>query len=198
MLKWGGPIIALFGAVAAALYMPLLVWKDLNNGLIAFFGFLAAAVVQVIPVTANFLQSDRLTETEARRLSNALERQQHYWLGLLVLTIFALVIVIVASIATKDTGSSTIPLVARYIALTYAQVISGFIAFVTLFVFARILGLIDGVLSLQRLRAQLVMNAAKRAAAEELEKHRLRHEAAAANSDPLVPPSYGEIVQPRH
>lgn len=198
MLKWGGPIIAGIGAVAAALYMPLLVWKDLSNGLIAFFGFLAAAVVQVIPITANFLQSDRLTETEARRLSNTLERQQHYWLGLLVSTIFALVIVIFVSIATENTGSRNIQIGERHFLLTYAQVISGFIAFVILFVFARILGLIDGVLSLQRLRAQLVMNAAKRAAAEELERHRLRHEAAMLTSDPLVPSSYGEIVQPRH
>lgn len=69
--------------MAAAAWTPLAFWYDMKEGLIAFLGFLAASLVQVMPLTANFLQSDRLSPYEAERLTASLTKQQHYWIGLL-------------------------------------------------------------------------------------------------------------------
>lgn len=68
-MKWVGLLLPLLAAFAGWQWVPLVLWIDMNQGLLAFLGLIAAALVQVIPVTANFLQSDELTPEEARRLS---------------------------------------------------------------------------------------------------------------------------------
>jgi hypothetical protein len=73
----------------------------MKEGLIAFLGFLAASLVQVMPLTANFLQADRLNPAEAERLTASLTKQQYYWIGLLSATIAAMVIVIVGAALTS-------------------------------------------------------------------------------------------------
>lgn len=76
------PVIA---GIAAAYYTPLSLWFDMKEGLIAFLGFIAASLMQVMPITANFVQADKLTPTEAKKIVDSLTRQQHYWIGLLTL-----------------------------------------------------------------------------------------------------------------
>lgn len=198
MLKWGPFVIAGGASFLAAWLVPLEMWGKLSNGLIAFLGLLAASIVQVIPVTANFLQSDRLTEVEATRLCAALKKQQQYWLGLLMATIIALVVVIAVSLAGEKTATNVIPWTAPYLPVKYSQLLSGFVGFVLCFVMVKVTGIATGVLSLQRLRESLVLAAAKRATAAEVERVQALQRQAMSTSPSLVPENYGEIVAPRH
>ena len=181
-----------FGAVAA-LWTPLAFWYDIKEGLIAFLGFLAASLVQVMPVTANFLQSDRLTPSEAERLTASLTRQQHYWIGLLSATIAAMVIVIIGA-ALKDRMAKLAPVFVHSWCwdVSWSGVVCFFIVGSVTFVMIKMLGLFEGMLSLHRLRGELVMNSAKRDAAERIAA--FQREAQVA--PPLVPPDYGQIVHP--
>ena len=179
--------------MAAALWTPLALWYDMKEGLIAFLGFLAASLVQVMPLTANFLQSDRLSPSEAERLTASLTRQQHYWIGLLSATIAAMVIVIVGA-ALKERVVGLAPALQHgwFVDISWSAVVCFFIASSVSFVLMKMLGLFEGMLSLHRLRAELVINSAKRKAAEK---------AAAIQKDaevttPLVPPDYGRVVRP--
>lgn len=179
--------------LAAALWTPLALWFDMKEGLIAFLGFLAASLVQVMPLTANFLQSDRLSPSEAERLTASLTRQQHYWIGLLSATIAAMVIVIVGA-ALKERVVNLAPTFQHrwFVDISWSAVVCFFIASSISFVLMKMIGLFEGMLSLHRLRAELVINSAKRDAAEK---------AAATQKDaevttPLVPPDYGRIVRP--
>ena len=56
----------------------------------------------------------------------------------------------------------------------------------------KMLGLFEGMLALHRLRAKLVINSAKRSAAEKVVAMQQEAELTA----PLVPPDYGRIVHP--
>lgn len=179
--------------VAAALWTPLAFWYDIKEGLIAFLGFLAASLVQVMPLTANFLQSDRLSTAEAERLTTSLTKQQHYWIGLLSATIVAMVVVIVGA-ALKD-RVSVLPTLFQhhlFIEISWSAVVCFFIASSISFVLVRMIGLFEGMLSLHHLRVELVINSAKREAAEKALA--IRRDAEIAS--PLVPPEYGSIVRP--
>lgn len=182
----------LLGA-AAALWTPLELWYDMKEGLIAFLGFLAAALVQVMPLTSNFLQSDRLSPEEAKRLTASLTKQMHYWIGLLSATIAAMVVVIVGA-ALKDRVASLAPLFQRHLFLDigWSAVVSFFIAASVSFVLMKMLGLFEGLLALHRLRGELVLNSAKRDAAEKIAAIQKEAELTA----PLVPQDYGQIIRP--
>lgn len=166
-------------------------WGRISSGLLTFLGFLAAALVQVMPVTANFLQSDRLTPTEAGRLSEALTRQQRYWIGLLTATVVAFVVVIAASAFPLDANTVEVSL-PRIGPTDLAPLISAIVAFVISFVFVKMFGLFEGVLSLQHLRSELVMAAAKRQAADEAKQL----ESAIDLKSSVVPADYGQIIRP--
>ena len=186
-MKWVGLLLPLLAAFAGWQWVPLVLWIDMNQGLLAFLGL--AALVQVIPVTANFLQSDELTPEEARRLSQGLRKQQHYWLGLLASVIAAFVLIVIASVL-KDRTTFSIFNQKIDIAPAASLLVSSAITFVVV----KLLGLFSGILSLQRLREDLVINSAKRRAAEKIE--------AAQKSAPLsariTPDDYGSIIQPPH
>ncbi|PJO39836.1 hypothetical protein CTI10_001200 [Delftia acidovorans] len=165
----------------------------MKEGLIAFLGFLAASLMQVMVVTANFLQSDRLTPTEATRLSNALTRQQKFWLGLLIATVAALVVVIVGS-ASKDIAKQVTYFSGHKIEFTisWAAVTVFLIASTFSFVFYRMFALMSGMMSLHRLRAELVLLAAQRAADEKASLLQER----AKPKEAITPPGYGRILEP--
>lgn len=179
--------------MAAALWTPLSFWYEMKEGLIAFLGFLAASLVQVMPLTANFLQSDRLSPSEAERLTASLTRQQYYWIGLLAATIAAMVIVIVGA-ALKDRVANLSPLFQHrlFLDISWSAIVCFFIASSISFVLMKMIGLFDGMLSLHRLRGELVINSAKRDAAEKAVSIQRETEVIA----PLVPPDYGRIVRP--
>ncbi len=181
-------VVPLLLGVAAALWTPLPLWYDMKEGLIAFLGFLAASLVQVMPVTANFLQSDRLSPTEAERLTASLTKQQRYWMGLLSATIAAMVIVIVGA-ALKDRVGGSAPL---FWHIDWSAVVCFFVASSVSFVLMKMLGLFEGIMSLHRLRGELVLNAAKRDAAVKIAAIQKEAEV----KSPLVPEDYGRIVHP--
>lgn len=186
-------LVPLLLGAAAALWTPLDLWFDMKEGLIAFLGFLAASLVQVMPVTANFLQSDRLSVSEAERLTTSLTRQQHYWIGLLSATIVAMVFVIVgAALKTRVTDLPPVLVHRWFLNIGWSAVVCFFIVSSVSFVLMKMLGLFEGMLALHRLRAELVINSAKRSAAEKVAA--MQHEAELTT--PLVPPDYGRIVHP--
>ena len=179
--------------VAAAWGTPLALWYDMKEGLIAFLGFLAAALVQVMPITANFLQSDKLTPTEAEKLLASLTRQQHYWIGLLTASIVTLVVVIVG-VALKDRVQGLQPLFEHrlFIDISWGAVVVFFVASSLSFVLVKMLGLFDGLLSLHHLRGELVINSAKRDAAEKATK---LQQSIDLNGQ-ITPEGYGQIIRP--
>lgn len=185
--KIAGLLIPVGAGIAAAYWTPLSFWFDMKEGLIAFFGFLAASLVQLMPITANFIQSDKLNPSEAEKLTRSLTKQQHYWIGLLSLTIIALVSVIVGS-ALKS------PL-AKYddqvwYGLTYSSSVSFAIAFLTFAVLMKILDLFEGILSLHKLRGELVILAARRSAQEKADALK----ASASEVKISIPKDYGNII----
>lgn len=195
-MKVLGVFTPLLLGAAAAVWTPLSFWFEMKEGLIAFLGFLAASLVQVMPITANFLQSDKLTVPEAESLTRSLTRQQHYWVGLLSATIVALVAVIVGS-GLKSVVDAAGPSFRHewFIAISWSSVVTFFIASSVSFVLVKMTGLFEGMLGLHRLRVELVINAAKREAAEKT--------AIAQREARLVPPQlpaeYGMVINaPRH
>lgn len=180
--------LPLAAGAAAAFWTPLAFWFDMKEGLIAFLGFLCAAVVQVMPITANFLQADRLNPIEAERLTRSLTKQQHYWIALLSSAILTMMVIIVSS-ALKS-RLDLIP--GSWHGLTYASIPCFLIASTTCFVMVKMLGLFEGMLSLHHLRGELVINAAKRAATEKMKSI----QSGAGKTKQMVPKDYGKILPP--
>ncbi|MEG2469002.1 MAG: hypothetical protein RSB86_16630 [Comamonas sp.] len=169
----------------AAVWSDLSTWIDMKEGLIAFLGFLAASLVQIMPITANFLQSDKLLLPDATRLTNSLKQQQYYWIGLLAATIFTLIILILSTVLVKKVKYLGFPF-----GWNYDVEVSAFIVFVLVsslsFVLLKMLGLFKGVLSLHDLRTEIILaNAKKRS----LEEAQLIPE----NTNGSIPADYGKI-----
>jgi hypothetical protein len=186
MVNGIGLLLSAVAGVCAFFWMPLASFVGVKEGLIAFLGFLSAALIQVIPVTANFLQGDDLTPEQTLRLNRQLERQQIYWLGLLAATVVCLVAVICVS------GINVHALAAIESKVPWDKVISGGLALLLAFVFSRMLGIFSGVMSLHRLRAELILKAAQERAAAKTKKEM----SATATFAPVLPPGYGEVLAP--
>lgn len=179
-------------AIMAWRWFPLEVWISVNQGLIAFLGLLAAAVIPVIPVTASFLQSDHLFPHEAEQLSAALENQQRFWLGLLATTLATFILVLVIS-AIKPGVSIDIAITQQETwSIAVSPIASGIITAALSFLMLKMGSVLLGVMSLQRLRSALVITGAKRRAAAEAERQ-VREAALPQN---IVPPDYGKIIRP--
>lgn len=187
-MKWVGIILPIILAVMAWHWVPMTIWAEMNQGLLAFLGLLSAALVQVIPVTANFLQSDRLTPEEAGRLSVQLTKQQRYWIGLLASTITTFVVVVIVSVLKDRTK---FPLFS-YGEIDIGPACSCLVAFSLSFVLLKMIGIFQGVISLQHLRGELVMNAAKRNASEQAKQAQNE----VALPEQVTAAGYGSIIRP--
>ncbi|MGN6525257.1 MAG: hypothetical protein ACTHL8_02610 [Burkholderiaceae bacterium] len=192
MTRYFWLVVPLGVGVASARWVALATIADMKDGLIAFLGFLAAALVQMATVTANFLQSDELTPVEAVRLSDSLAKQQRYWMGLLAFTLTSMGCIVLA-VVCKDIKPLPVPKVGYNLLL--GSIISFVTAFCVVVVAVKTLGLIKGMMSLQVLRAELVLSAAKRRAAEKVEQASTRLLSTTEGSMTL-PPGYGAIVHP--
>lgn len=188
MFKRAVPLVAIVAGLAAGRWIGLPAWLSINDGLLAFFGLLAAALFQVIPITANFLQADELTLEEARHLCTALERQQKFWIGMLGATVTTFAFVVAASLA-KNRMVWDLPKVG---ATDFSPFASFLIGASLCFLLLRMISVLDGVLSLQRLRSALVLSAAKRRAVVKAEQVQQQHNL----SGNIVPADYGSIQQP--
>lgn len=192
-LKVIGALVPVLLGLAAAQWTTLEFWFDMKEGLIAFLGFLAASLIQVMPITANFLQADRLTPNEANRLTISLTNQQHYWIGLLSATIFSMVLVIVGS-ALKNRISDVAPIFRHlsFVEISWSAFVTFLIATSVSFVLVKMLGLFEGMMSLHRLRGELVLNAAKRNASEKAAAIQKSVEIPGS----IVPSDYGRVLHP--
>lgn len=188
MFKRAVPLVSIVAGLAAGRWVGLPAWLSINDGLLAFFGLLAAALFQVIPITANFLQADDLTPEEARRLCGALERQQKFWIGMLASTVLAFTVVVLASLA-KNRLIVDLYKVGQ---IDFSPVGSFLIGSSLCFLLLRMVSVLNGVLSLQRLRSALVLSAAKRRAAAKAEK--IQQDIGPRRS--IVPDDYGAIQPP--
>ncbi len=193
VMKLLGVVVPVLLGVAAARWTSLTLWYDMKEGLIAFLGFLAASLVQVMTITANFLQSDRLNPSEAERLTASLTKQQHYWVGLLSATITTMVVVIVGA-ALKERVINLAPLFQYrlFLEISWPALVCFFMASSVSFVLMKVLGLFEGILSLHRLRGELVINCAKRDAVEIISV--IQKDARITAQ--LVPGDYGQVIHP--
>jgi len=191
-MKWVGILLPVFLAVVSAFQVPITVWIDMNQGLLAFLGLLAAALIQVIPVTANFLQSDRLTPVEAVRLSAQLSKQQRYWIGLLISTVATFATIVIVSVLKGRTEWS----LGRLGVHDVGPVFSALVTFGVSFVLIKMMAIVGGVMSLQELRNELVLGAARREAAAEVERLQQRQQPIQADIGNVIPPDYGSIIPP--
>ncbi|MDH1104804.1 hypothetical protein N5C55_02790 [Pseudomonas otitidis] len=181
-------LLPLLAGIAAALYTPLSFWFDMKEGLIAFLGFLAASLMQVMPITANFIQADRLTPVDAKRIVDSLTKQQHYWIGLLSATIAALLVIVICSALKAPLEK----IGGEWKGLPLTSVCCFFIAALFSFVLLKMIGLFKGMLSLHTLRAELVIDAANKAAAE----RKAQIQARAGKIPALTPENYGKVIEP--
>lgn len=179
-------VVPIILGAAAALYTPLSLWLSMKEGFIAFLGLITASLMQVMPLTANFIQSDKLTPVNARRLVESLTRQQYYWIGLLAATISTLV-VIIASAAISPYLSE---LCFNWHGLKPESAFSFFIASLMSFVLIKTMGLFEGMLSLHNLRSELVLEAAEKAAKKKKDDIQAR----AGKLTTKLPDGYGKIV----
>jgi hypothetical protein len=186
-MKWAGIVLPLVLAGICFRWVPVGLWIDMNQGLLAFLGLLAAALVQIIPVTTNFLQSDFLTPVEAEKLTGQLTKQQQYWIGLLASTIASVALVVVVSVLK---GRTEITFWNDYV-LDSGPAFSALVGLMLSFVLIKMIGIFQGVISLQKLRTELVLNAAKRNAAAHVATAYAEAELPAA----ITPKGYGSIVQ---
>lgn len=176
------------GGLAAA-WTDLSTWVDMKEGLIAFLGFLAASLVQIMPITANFLQSDNLGLYDARRLTASLKKQQYYWIGLLAATIWTLIVLIVSTVLVKKIQSVIIPLWMEY-SVSLSAIINFILVSSLFFVLIKMLGLFRGVLSLHDLRTEIII---KNAQDREIQQKKLIGDVPSPVS---LPDGYGEFVEP--
>ena len=187
-MKWVSIVLPFILAIGAYFYAPIVVWIDMNQGLLAFLGLLSAALIQVIPVTANFIQSDFLMPAEAESLCKQLLKQQRYWIGLLISTVLTFAIVVLISVLKDRTFWSF----GRLGIFDVGPVFSAVLAFFLSFVLLKMTSIVGGVMSLQALRNELVLNAARRVADAQAKAAQERFVPPPIN----LPPGYGDITGP--
>ncbi|MBV7457301.1 hypothetical protein KW843_22665 [Acidovorax sp. sif1233] len=183
-------VLPLVVGAGAALGTPIGVWVDMKEGLIAFLGFLAASLVQVMPLTANFIQADKLTPSQAEKLTKSLSRQQYYWVGLLASTVIALIVVIVVAAVSKG-REEVVVIDVRDFVVSLGRILCFIEVVVVSFVFIKMWGLFEGMLSLHTLRGELVLEAARQAAKQQF--NAVKEETFQASEEKL-PVGYGAIV----
>lgn len=189
-MRYSHLIIALMVCVASGYAVELGVWLEMRDGLIAFLGLISAALLQLIPVTTNFLVNDEITPEEAGRLSRALERQQNFWVGMLAVNVLTVVTLVLGTLF-KNSLVVNFP---RIGVVDLSFIVSGLIGALLAFVLMRLLSVLGGVLSLQKLRAALVMDASKRRAARRAEEF----ERKLSPPPDMTPSDYGRVISPPH
>lgn len=186
-MKYSHIYISLIAGAASGYAVDLSVWLLMRDGLIAFMGLISAALLQLIPVTTNFLANDELTPDEARSFSGALREQQNFWVGMLSVSVTTVIVLVLSTILNP--AIANIPQVGD---VDFSWVLSGLIGGLLSFVLALLVLALRGVLSLQRLRSVLVIAAADRRARESAEK---TNNLMTPPKD-IVPADYGKVIQP--
>lgn len=160
-------------------WMPLDKWNSLSQGLLFFLGLLVAAIVQIIPVTANFAQPEHLTVEETRRLNAALEKQQKFWLMLLGTSFITSIIIIIGTFIDAKENAY---------AIYMSKIVSASISALFSFVLIRAFEAMRGIYSLQILRSELMMLAVRRR-----DKEKKTSACHVINTPNVTPANYGAL-----
>jgi len=179
-------IVPILAGVAAGFWLPHARWDDIDEGLLAFLGLIAAGLLQMIPATISFVQPEHVTPIQARAFSRDLEKLQRYWLGMLVFVLLTAVILIISRLFV---GHSSVDM-PYFEKVDFSQVLSGLGGFCFVLVIERALHIVPIVNTLQKRRTAIVIEAASRRTKAELEAQQ-------APLPNVTPEGYGEIVS-RH
>lgn len=182
--------------LASYFFLPYSIFKSSADGLLVLFGLLVAALVQVIPITATFSYPNDISVEETQRLVNSLEEQQKYWLGLLVVTALTCISIVIGKVIAESNLVFSLTIKSYILTFKVNSLLSAFTSTLVALVLLRALGLLTGVLSLQRLRGRLAVAASKRRHSkqeEELKKEiELQHTAIT-----IAPKNYGGLIEPQ-
>jgi hypothetical protein len=99
IFRYWDSIAAVVAAVAAALWLPTAVVKDITPELIAFFTIQSAVILPAMIFTAGLLRGDGLTVEEVDRYQFALRRQMGFWVTLLSLDLVAVAVLVLGKAA---------------------------------------------------------------------------------------------------
>lgn len=164
-------------------------WSKIASGLIAFLGFLSAAVLQVMPLTVNFLQGEVLKPAQINVLAPRLERQQAYWAGLFIATMSSALLVILVSALPESFGSVTVDLWLGYY-LVPSKWLIGLLGTTLAFVFYKAFGIFSGLSSLSKARRQILVQRANERALYDTEIAMRDFDSSIKSQ----PPDYGSIL----
>jgi len=189
------------GVAAFALgfaWIPFSAWTSVSQELAIFFGLLAAALPAAMALTAQVSPHSSLGVPESEALAHRLERQQTYWFALLILCGLGIVALVVGKMLSDPAmhGAGIVVALSKAAWLSggmpdvsLAPVFSGAMTAIFSLLAVHIIGLGRGVASLQRLRTQLIRDAARK------EAERVA-EAETAGAPPYTPdPKFGEVVK---
>lgn len=151
-------ICAILVGVAFYCYCPLNYWGSIIDGLLVFLGLVVASLVQVISITASFLQAETLSSKRIEELQGALDRQQNYWLGLLSLSIISAILLVVAKFRLPYLAQNLSP---TQINQVISRVVSAMLGFLNAFIAIKFFGVVSGIKSLQTVRFKLALEQAK-------------------------------------
>lgn len=196
-------IAVLIGAIVIAVgawsLIPFSEWVKLSQELSIFFGFLGAALPQAMAMTAQSHSPKRIDLAKAGRVVAALRRLQIYWLTLFVLCGIGILVLVGGKLLSSERmlgDKMIIDLPSIYTLVlpdfSLAPAFSAALSVVLALLAFNLAGLGRGIISLQNLRNEALLDEMKAAATDHLKK--LKSEAAPY----AAPEGYGDIsTRPR-
>lgn len=161
----------------------------MTEGLLVFLGLICAAVLQVMPLTANFLQGEVLQPQQIQRLSAQLQRQQDYWVALFVGAVLTALMLIFSKAFSASITAVTLLTLSTY-TLTLPQAIVFILVFMITFVFSKVFGIFAGLSSLAKTRRDMAL-----LRAEDRMQSVVNEKTAGFDSSlPNLPENYGSII----
>jgi hypothetical protein len=116
MGKWKVAALASAAAICAFVLAPPDFIATVSGELINFFGFVIAAVLPAMALTATSLRGSGMSIKRLLQLRNALEQQMSFWAGLVIISFFAVAFTVVMKpIVACAPSVECRPLVAYYI-----------------------------------------------------------------------------------
>jgi len=191
-------VLAAAAAALSGWLLALQSWDDLRTDLLVFLGLYAAALIQTAVTTANLSLPDNLTVVEARALSARLERQQRYWVGLFATIAGAVLLLVFGSRLADNSILVFVPISFDAIGIPHGvsfdarRIISALLGSCFSLLLFHSFVFLGALLSIQRLRSQLLEQGAARRALAEAERV-----VEVAQAHPIqLPVGYGQIRRP--
>lgn len=149
-------LVALGIACLFGFFVSHSVWEKISTELITFFGIQAAAVLPAMIFAAGLLRPQGLTLEEVRRYRSALERQMVFWITVLALDVISALLIIIGKAADWNLIIS-IPHVVNW--LDVSGLFSAVTAFLVTLTCLRMIPMVKGISSLQKLNSEMTEQA---------------------------------------